>query len=60
MGGDHGVNVTIPAALAFLNDCRDARVLLVGLADPIETELARHKFRSRDRVGLASAVLTRA
>jgi glycerol-3-phosphate acyltransferase PlsX len=55
MGGDHGVHVTIPAALAFLDDCRDARVLLVGLAGPIETELARHASRSRDRVEVRPA-----
>lgn len=55
MGGDHGVHVTIPAALAFLDDCRDARAILVGLPDSIESELARHKSGSRDRVDVRAA-----
>lgn len=49
------MHVTIPAALAFLDDCRDARVLLVGLPDAIEAELARHASRSRDRAEVRAA-----
>jgi glycerol-3-phosphate acyltransferase PlsX len=41
MGGDHGLSVTIPAALAFLRKTPDASLLLVGLADQLEQGLAR-------------------
>jgi glycerol-3-phosphate acyltransferase PlsX len=41
MGGDHGPAVTVPAALAFLAATPHARVILVGLEDPIRRELAR-------------------
>lgn len=36
MGGDHGVSVTVPAALSFLRATRDARALLVGRREAIE------------------------
>ena len=42
MGGDHGPSVTVPASLDFLADDPDAELLLVGLAEPLERELARH------------------
>ncbi|HEX9686964.1 MAG TPA: phosphate acyltransferase PlsX [Burkholderiales bacterium] len=42
MGGDHGVHVTVPAALRVVRDDRDTSVILVGLSDAIEHELARH------------------
>ncbi|MEO6271503.1 MAG: phosphate acyltransferase PlsX [Lautropia sp.] len=40
MGGDHGLPVTIPAALAFVHSHPDAEVLLAGLPEAIETQLA--------------------
>ncbi len=39
MGGDHGAHVTIPAAAAFLKETPDARLILVGLREVIESEL---------------------
>ena len=36
MGGDHGVSVTVPAALSFLRGTPDARALLVGRSEAIE------------------------
>jgi len=36
MGGDHGPQVTVPAALGFVRDHPDVRVILVGLADGIK------------------------
>jgi glycerol-3-phosphate acyltransferase PlsX len=42
MGGDHGPQVTIPAALAVLASRADANLILVGLRDALETELAAH------------------
>ncbi len=41
MGGDHGPHVTVPAAIEFLAMHRTAKVVLVGLSDPINAELHR-------------------
>ena len=35
MGGDHGPSVTVPAALGFVRDHADVRVILVGLTERI-------------------------
>jgi glycerol-3-phosphate acyltransferase PlsX len=42
MGGDHGLTVTIPAALAYARHQPEAALLLVGRSEAIEQELARH------------------
>ncbi|MDD5180442.1 MAG: phosphate acyltransferase PlsX [Gallionellaceae bacterium] len=39
MGGDHGVCVTVPAAVEYLQKNPDDTIVLVGLADAIEAEL---------------------
>jgi glycerol-3-phosphate acyltransferase PlsX len=41
MGGDHGPSVTVPACADFLADHPDAEILLVGLEEPVQRELAR-------------------
>jgi phosphate acyltransferase len=41
MGGDHGLPVTVPAALSFLRSHPDAEVLLTGLPQAIEAHLAQ-------------------
>ncbi|NDU92372.1 MAG: phosphate acyltransferase PlsX [Ferrovum sp.] len=43
MGGDHGPEVTVPAALELLEREPDVSVILVGLPDRIETILNRHR-----------------
>jgi glycerol-3-phosphate acyltransferase PlsX len=60
MGGDHGVHVTVPAALKFIKAHPDVNVVLVGLPDAIEAELkARHgQAGPRLRVHAASEVVT--
>ena len=35
MGGDHGLAVTVPATLSFLQSHADAELLLVGRPDEI-------------------------
>lgn len=55
MGGDHGAQVTIPAALSFVNENTDARILLVGLPDVVEAELKRQSVSTGDRIQLRSA-----
>lgn len=42
MGGDHGPHVTVPAALEFRRSHADVDIVLVGLSDAIEAELALH------------------
>ena len=42
MGGDHGVSVVIPAALAALRDYQDLSLVLVGDEEQVKAELARH------------------
>ncbi|OHC91053.1 MAG: phosphate acyltransferase [Sideroxydans sp. RIFOXYD2_FULL_59_7] len=39
MGGDHGVSVTVPAAMSYLDKHADDVIVLVGLADSIRAEL---------------------
>jgi phosphate acyltransferase len=41
MGGDFGPSVTVPAALTFLDQSPDCRVLLVGRRADIETQLKK-------------------
>jgi glycerol-3-phosphate acyltransferase PlsX len=43
MGGDHGLAVTIPAAVAFAHHEPEARLMLVGHRERITAELARHR-----------------
>jgi glycerol-3-phosphate acyltransferase PlsX len=52
MGGDHGPSVTIPAALTFLEETPDARVILVGLEAPMNQALAKSRSLAKDRVTL--------
>jgi glycerol-3-phosphate acyltransferase PlsX len=39
MGGDHGTTVTVPAAVEYLKQFPGDTIVLVGIADVIETEL---------------------
>jgi len=52
MGGDHGPAVTVPASLKFLEDTPDARIILVGLREPLEAALARSKSPARARLSI--------
>lgn len=60
MGGDHGVSVTVPAALEFLEQEPDVSIILVGLPEVIERELKHQRARPSDRltVKAASEVVT--
>ncbi|MGH8764646.1 MAG: phosphate acyltransferase PlsX [Burkholderiales bacterium] len=40
MGGDHGPHVTVPAALDFQREHADVDIVLVGLREALEAELA--------------------
>jgi len=56
MGGDHGPQVTVPACLDFLADHPDAELLLVGLKEPLDRELARHAARPASHLARQSIV----
>ena len=60
MGGDHGPHVTVPAALEALKQDSEINIVLVGLTEVIEAELATHKTSvgSRLRIHHASEVVT--
>ena len=59
MGGDHGVSVTVPAALGFLGEVDNVRVLLVGRREAIEPLLDRAgSLRDRFEVVHADEVVT--
>jgi len=55
MGGDHGIPVTVPAALDFLEREADVSIILVGLADDIERELRRRGVSTSDRLQIKAA-----
>jgi len=55
MGGDHGAHVTVPAAISFLAETEDTRILLVGLPEILESELKGTAASIRDRIQIRSA-----
>lgn len=55
MGGDHGVHVTVPAALSVVRDDHDTSVILVGLSDAIERELERYRAEPNARTSVRHA-----
>ena len=59
MGGDHGLHVTVPAALEALAADNQLNIVLVGLSDAIEAELKAHNatINSRLRIHHASEVV---
>jgi len=60
MGGDHGLSVTIPASVSFLQHVPDARLILVGREDEIHKSLARAHLADPSRIEVrhASEVVT--
>ncbi|MGY8524013.1 phosphate acyltransferase PlsX [Paracidovorax citrulli] len=55
MGGDHGVNVTVPAAISFLKSHDDAEMVLVGLPEAIEPQLRKCHALDHPRVTVVPA-----
>ena len=55
MGGDHGVHVTVPAAISELQRDGQCAVVLVGLQDRIHAELARCHVRPGPRLRVQHA-----
>ncbi len=55
MGGDHGPDVVVPAALRALERQSDLRVLLVGQQEALDAALERQGGRSSDRLEIVPA-----
>lgn len=58
MGGDHGIQVTVPASLDALQKFSDIDIILVGQEDLINAELSKHQYdTSRIKVQHAEQVV---
>lgn len=55
MGGDHGVSVTVPAALQTLQNQPSLKLILVGQREAIELELNRHHATEGERLAIHHA-----
>ena len=55
MGGDHGVSVTVPAALQTLQDQPSLKLILVGQRNAIETELKLRRAVGNERLAIHHA-----
>ena len=55
MGGDHGPSTTLRAALKFLEETPDARVIAVGQEAPLRAVLAKLHSPARDRLTIHAA-----
>lgn len=55
MGGDHGLSVTVPACISFVNREKDAVLVLVGLEGAIRDELKKHKAENHPRLQVKNA-----
>ena len=55
MGGDHGPEVVVPAALSVLSDSADVHLILVGDRDAIEGELRRRRALPSERLRIRHA-----
>ena len=54
-GGDHGVSVTVPAAISALASNSDLSVILVGQEDLLEAELSANNASLSDRLSIHHA-----
>lgn len=55
LGGDHGANVTVPAALAALKRYPELSLILVGQRELLEREVARRKAAKNERLSIHHA-----
>jgi phosphate acyltransferase len=55
MGGDHGIKVTVPAALNFASSHPDASVLLVGREEQIKAAIPSRSAALGDRLSIVHA-----
>lgn len=55
MGGDHGVNITVPSCLRFLNETVDVNLILVGDRESIYKHIGPELSRYSDRIEVVHA-----
>ncbi|MDR0934583.1 MAG: phosphate acyltransferase PlsX [Burkholderiaceae bacterium] len=55
MGGDHGVSVTVPACIAFLEKTPDAELILVGVQEHITEQLKKLRAENHPRITVRNA-----
>lgn len=55
MGGDHGVEVTVPATVDYLKKHPEDSIIIVGLSAAIEAELAKLGFNDSARLRIHAA-----
>ncbi len=55
MGGDHGPEVVVPAALEVIAECGDVDLVLVGSEPAIEAALRRASFAAGGRISIRHA-----
>lgn len=55
MGGDHGVSITVPAALSILEKQPELRLILVGQEDLLRAALGQHGTEASDRLSIHHA-----
>ena len=58
MGGDHGLSVTVPAAIAALKEFSDISLILVGDKEQLQTSLKKHKADDNPRLSIQHASQT--
>ncbi len=58
MGGDHGPAVTVPAAVAILDEIPDLALILVGQRDKLAAALAKQNSQEHDRLRIQHAAET--
>jgi glycerol-3-phosphate acyltransferase PlsX len=54
-GGDHGISVTVPAAISALASNSELSIILVGQEDPLNKELGKHNASLSDRLSIIHA-----
>lgn len=55
MGGDHGLNITIPAVLSVLEKYPNLKIILVGIREQIEAMLQKHHAQTHDYLVIQNA-----
>ncbi|MYB35491.1 MAG: phosphate acyltransferase PlsX [Gammaproteobacteria bacterium] len=55
MGGDHGLEVTIPASANVVDSHQQINLILVGLEAQIRKKLDQHRCANRDRISVQPA-----
>lgn len=55
MGGDHGADIVVPAALKVLKNYKNVRLILVGKPEVLNALLAKHHAKENERLSIHAA-----